>query len=108
MIITSAAPPHIETYAAKKKCPSASLRVGSGYCVEKEISEAIHNYNTSQHDNIEKLFDSNIVSARVRLLPGRSKKSIVAIVSSTITADTRNIHYAAMSTDAECMAPAFK
>ena len=110
--ITTSDPPYVTPvvkYMLRQK--NKLMRAGKieqAAALAVKIGDAIKNYNTAELSRVDVLTDSRNMWAKVRQLTGRCKSTADVSLNSTVTADTLNRHYAAISTDASYIAPKAK
>jgi hypothetical protein len=73
-----------------------------------KIGDAIKKFNSAELCRVDVLSDAGNMWAKVRQLTGRRKATGNTSQNSAITADVLNDHYAAISTDANYVAPGIK
>ena len=110
--ITSADPPYITTAVKsmlrRKNQLMRSGRIEAAAAIAVKIGNAIKQYNSAELCRVDVVADAKSMWTKVRQLTGRNKATNMVGNSATITADSLNDHYAAISDDVSYTAPLVK
>jgi hypothetical protein len=82
--------------------------VKSAAALAVKIGVAIKNFNRAELSRVDVLSNSRNMWTKVRQLKGRSKSSTATSQNSSITAESLNDHYAAISNDSNYEPPSVK
>jgi len=85
-----------------------SGRIEAAAAIAVKIGNAIRQFNSTELCRVDVIADAKIMWTKVRQLTGQSKTSNTVCNNATITAESLNDHYAAISDDVNYSAPCVK